>query len=118
MDTCRTCVTVAARDGEGDQPEQRLRRCSSQEVVMTNKLLAGIAACAALALVTGANATERHHKHRHAAGYGAYHGSVTAPERDFGPRPESPTTIQVPAQPAMQDCVHVLFPQCDRGQYR
>lgn len=84
---------------------------------MRKTLLAGIAACAALALVTGANAMQRHHKHRVPHGYGAYHVPVQFPERDdTGPRP---VPVQVPAQvPAIQDCVHVLFPQCDRGQYR
>jgi len=85
---------------------------------MAKTLVVGIAACAALALLTGANATERHHKHRIAPhdGAGFQSSEAMGPERGVDYGGHLPV-FQLPAQPA-QDCLHVLFPQCDRGQYR
>lgn len=77
-------------------------------------LATGITACVAVSLIAGANATERHHYYRHHVYHGAYYGPVpVAPVvREPVYRPE---IMQIPERPVANDCIHVAFPQCNRG---
>ena len=69
-------------------------------------LVAAMAACAALSWVMSADARARHVVHRH---------QRTEENRlvTSGGHSGYPTQFRIPANPAVWDCVHVLFPQCD-----
>lgn len=82
---------------------------------MTKIVLAGITVCATAVLITGANATERHYRHRyyHSYYHGMYQGPIVAPiVREPVYRPP---VMTIPEHPVANDCIHVMFPQCDKG---
>jgi hypothetical protein len=75
---------------------------------MTKSLLAGMAACVALAFAGPAYAVEKHPAHKH---------PVRTAEKaygEYGGRQGYPTQFRIPAHPLVWDCVHVMFPQCSR----
>lgn len=91
--------------------------------IIIKTVFAGVAVGAALALVS-ADAAERHHRHRAVFGAVGHHAWAAAPiergpgdvsGRDLGGYPGYPTAFRLPAHPLVWDCVHVVFPQCDRG---
>lgn len=80
--------------------------------------LASLALFASLAFPTPtpAAAAARHHRHHHPVA--GYHGSppaAAAGPREVGGHAGYPTAFRLPQNPRVWDCVHVVFPQCDRG---
>jgi hypothetical protein len=80
---------------------------------MTKSRLVGVAVCASLVFGGCAGAFAQHPTHKH---------QVRQQIRQQQPirltdngRREYPTQFRIPAHPLVWDCVHVVFPQCDRG---
>lgn len=73
-----------------------------------------LAGCGTLALAASADAAVHHHRH-HIAGYHGNQPAEVGGARAIGGHAGYPTAFRLPQQPLIWDCVHVVFPQCDRG---
>jgi hypothetical protein len=81
---------------------------------MRKSIIAGLTLCAALAFAGqaqaegdegGASSANRgHHGHKH-------HSRLARTRSNQTPETSS---FQIPANPVIRDCVHIVFPQCSR----